>query len=161
MKFPCTYFVEWRTVNAKTVAKTERHSPQQNTVIFEEKITLAVEMLYDHSKLEFLKRETIVELYLISKSRPDQNKLVGRVNIDLGKVINVGMYEPPTEFKLNFCSIEGILIMQFKAIDQRLTSLAIQDLDKSSFIDFISQNALKNQTRNQSAILTRLESQSI
>lgn len=53
---------------------------------------MAVEMLYDHNKLEFLKRETIVELYLISRSRPDQNKLVGRVNVDLGKVINVGMY---------------------------------------------------------------------
>lgn len=66
---------------------------------------MAVEMLYDHNKLEFLKRETIVELYLISRSRPDQNKLVGRVNVDLGKVINVGMYESPTEFKLNFCSI--------------------------------------------------------
>lgn len=96
MKFPCTYFVEWRTVNAKSTARTEKHAPQQNTVNFEERITLSVEMLYDHNKLEFLKRETIVELYLISKSRPDQNKLVGRVNVDLGKVINVGMYESPT-----------------------------------------------------------------
>jgi len=26
-------------------------------------------------------------LYLVSKSRPDQNKLVGRVSIDLAKVI--------------------------------------------------------------------------
>jgi hypothetical protein len=62
-------------------------------------------MLFDHGKLEFLRRETIVELFLVSKSRPDQNKLVGRVNIDLGKVANVGMYAEPTEFRLNFCSI--------------------------------------------------------
>ena len=29
----------------------------------------------------------MIELYLVSKSRPDQNKLVGRVNVDLAKVI--------------------------------------------------------------------------
>lgn len=152
MKFPCSYFVEWRTINSKATARTTRHPPRDNQVTFEETISLQLEMLYDHAKLEFLRRETIVELYLVSKSRPDQNKLVGRVSIDLGKVVNVGMYEEPTEFRLNFCSVEGSLIMQFRPLQQQLTSLTIQDLDKSSFIDFISQNALKNQTRNQSMI---------
>jgi hypothetical protein len=71
------------------------------------------------------------------------------------------MYEETTEFKLNFCSIEGVLIMQFKATEQKLTSLTIQDLDKSSFIDFISQTALKGQTRNQSLIQSRNESHSL
>lgn len=107
-------------------------------------------MLFDHGKLEFLRRETIVELFLVSKSRPDQNKLVGRVNIDLGKVVNVGMYAQPTEFRLNFCSVEGSLIMQFRPLEQQLTTMTIQDLDKSSFIDFISQSTMKNQGRNQS-----------
>lgn len=50
--------------------------------------------------------------------------------------------------------------MQFKALDQKLTSLTIQDLDKSSFMDFISQTAFKAQNRNQSMILSRYESQS-
>ena len=109
-------------------------------------------MLYDHSKLEFVKRETIVELYLISRSRPDQNKLVGRVTIDLAKVINVGMYEEPTEFKLNFSSVGGVLVMQFKALDRRLTTLALQDLDKSSFLDFVAQTAFKGPARAQSMI---------
>lgn len=103
-------------------------------------------MLYDHNNQYFLNRDTIVELFLISRSRPDQHKLVGRVNIDVGKVINVGMYEAPTEFKLNFCSIEGTIIMQFKASDQKITNLTINDLDKSSFIDFMSQKALRNQS---------------
>jgi hypothetical protein len=31
-------------------------------------------------------------LNLLSRSRPDQVKLVGRVNVDLAKVINVDMY---------------------------------------------------------------------
>ena len=62
-------------------------------------------MIYNHNTMEYSKKETVMELFLVSKSRPDQNKLVGRVTIDLAKVINVSMYEEPTEFKLNFCSV--------------------------------------------------------
>ena len=117
-------------------------------------------MLYDHNKLEFLKRETQIELFLVSKSRPDQNKLVGRVTIDLAKVINVGMYADPTEFRLNFCSIEGSLIMQFATQEQKLTSMSIQNLDRSSFIDYISQSALKTQPKNHSIHMRQVESMS-
>ncbi len=49
-------------------------------------------MIFNHKTLEYSKKETLVELYLVSKSRPDQNKLVGRVTIDLSKIINVEMY---------------------------------------------------------------------
>lgn len=49
-------------------------------------------MIYDNKKREFIKKETLIVLNLISKSKPDQVKLVGRVTIDLAKVINVGMY---------------------------------------------------------------------
>ena len=80
---------------------------------------------------------------MVSKSRPDQNKLVGRVSVDLAKVINFDMYAKPTEFKLNFCSVQGSLIMQFSVTEQKLTSMKVQDLDRSSFIDYISQVALK------------------
>jgi len=55
-------------------------------------------------------------LYLVSKSRPDQNKLVGRVAIDLAKIVNFDMYGQPTEFKLNFCSVQGSIILQFSVI---------------------------------------------
>lgn len=40
-------------------------------------------MLYDNSEKYFYKKETIVMINLISKSRPDQVKLVGRITIDL------------------------------------------------------------------------------
>ena len=100
-------------------------------------------MIYNHSTSEYSKKETLIELYLVSKSRPDQNKLVGRVNVDLAKVINFDMYAKPTEFKLNFCSVQGSLILQFSVVDQKLTSMKVQDLDRSSFIDYISQVALK------------------
>ena len=121
---------------------------------FDEKIYLTTEVLYDNKKMEFLKKDTVVELYLVSKSRPDQNKLVGRVTIDLAKVLNVEMYAEPTEFKLNFCSVEGCLTLQFFALEQKLTSLTVNDLDRSSFIDFISQSALKNNPR-QTALSAR------
>lgn len=53
-------------------------------------------MIFNNKSTEYTKKETLVELYLVSKSRPDQNKLVGRVTIDLAKIINVDMYAQPT-----------------------------------------------------------------
>ena len=53
------------------------------------------------------------------------------------------MYAQPTEFKLNFCSVQGSLVLQFSVIDQKLTSKKVQDLDRSSFIDYLSQLALR------------------
>lgn len=38
--------------------------------------------------------------------------------------------------------------MQFHLIDQKLTTMKMQELDKSSFIDFISQIAMKNPKNN-------------
>lgn len=88
-----------------------------------------------------------MELFLVSKSRPDQNKLVGRVTIDLAKIVNVDMYAQPTEFKLNFCSVPGSITLQFALLNKKLTSMKVQDLDRSSFIDYISQISVK-QPRN-------------
>ena len=88
---------------------------------------------------------------MVSKNRPDQNKLVGRVTIDLAKIINFDMYGQPTEFKLNFCSVQGSIILQFNVIDQKLTTKKVQDLDRSSFIDFMSQVALKQQKQSHSS----------
>jgi hypothetical protein len=51
--------------------------------------------------------------------------------------------------------------MQFRPLEQQLTTLTIQDLDKSSFIDFISQSTMKNQGRNQSMVLSRHENHSM
>lgn len=102
-------------------------------------------MIFNHKTQEYAKKDALIELFLVSKSRPDQNKLVGRVTIDLGKIINVQMYAEPTEFKLNFCSVDASLTMQFMLVEQKLTSMKVQDLDRSSFIDYISHVSLKNQ----------------
>lgn len=144
IKFPCCYFVEWATAAGKNLSITPKHKPENNHIYFNEKISLATEMIYNHKSQEYTKKESTVELFLVSKSRPDQNKLVGRVTVDLSKIVNVGMYAEPTEFKLNFCSVQGSITMQFGLLDQKLTSLKVQDLDRSSFIDYISQISLKN-----------------
>lgn len=38
--------------------------------------------------------------------------------------------------------------MQFNLIDQKLTSKKVQDLDRSSFIDYISHVSLKQQQKS-------------
>ena len=38
--------------------------------------------------------------------------------------------------------------MQFNPIEQILTKMTLQDLDRSSFIDYIAQNAIKSQNRS-------------
>ncbi len=37
--------------------------------------------------------------------------------------------------------------MQFILVDQKLTSMKVQDLDRSSFIDYISQVSFKGQKK--------------
>lgn len=45
-------------------------------------------MIYNTKKREYYSKETFLVLNLVSKSRPDQVKLVGRVSIDLAEIIN-------------------------------------------------------------------------
>lgn len=45
-------------------------------------------MLYDNNLKKFFKKETHLIINLVSKSRPDQVKLVGRVSVDLSELAN-------------------------------------------------------------------------
>ena len=45
-------------------------------------------MLYDNKDKQYYKKETLLTINLVSKSRPDQVKLVGRVNVDLSQIAN-------------------------------------------------------------------------
>lgn len=49
-------------------------------------------MIFDNSTKQFLKKETLLNLNLISKSRQDQVKLVGRVTLDLAELANRNTY---------------------------------------------------------------------
>ena len=56
--------------------------------------------MYDQSAKEFHKKDVLLNMSLLSNRRPDQPKLVGRMNIDLAQVINEGMYATPHIYKL-------------------------------------------------------------
>ncbi len=45
-------------------------------------------MVYNTKKKEYYSKETFLVLNLVSKSRPDQVKLVGRISVDLAEVLN-------------------------------------------------------------------------
>jgi hypothetical protein len=48
-------------------------------------------------------------LNLVSKSRPDQIKLVGRVSIDLAEVLNFKKFHTMTSLILEYCSVEATI----------------------------------------------------
>ena len=92
VRFPCLFSVQWRTNNHKVSIETAKYSPQGGKTDFNESLTMTTEVAFERSKKIFIKKETQVQLNLISKSRPDQSKLVGRVTIDLATILNEGLY---------------------------------------------------------------------
>jgi hypothetical protein len=67
------------------------------------------------------------------------------------------MYEDSTIFNLNFCSIEGTITMKFKVIEKELTSKKIQNLDRTSFAEYISRTDFKSQNKYESIVLNKYE----
>lgn len=118
IKFPCLFYVLWKTNDQLYVTETQRYSQQAGKVNFNETITLTLPLIYERNKQIFLKKETQLQLNLISKSRPDQPKLVGRVTIDLANLINNNLYPTITEFPLQFCSVNASLKASFKVVDK-------------------------------------------
>lgn len=72
-------------------------------------------------------------LNLVSKSRPDQVKLVGRVSVDLADVLNRSRYSEMTQMKLNYCSVEGSIMLSIHLLNKRDSNLSVRDLDRSAF----------------------------
>ncbi len=54
----------------------------------------------------FVKKETLLLINLVSNSRPDQVKLVGRLVIDLADIIN-DIYLKKQSYSLQFCSVNA------------------------------------------------------
>ena len=62
-------------------------------------------MVYNTKKKEYYSKETFLVLNLVSKSRPDQVKLVGRISVDLAEILNRRRFEELSQLKLNYCSV--------------------------------------------------------
>lgn len=131
VRFPCLFSVQWRTNNQKVSVETGKQSPQSGKVDFNEDLLMRTEVAFDRNKRIFLKKETQVQLNLISKSRPDQSKLVGRVTIDLATLLNEGLYTEPTEFPLQFCSVNGSLVMSFRVLEKTECDVSLSELELS------------------------------
>ena len=70
---------------------------------------------------------------LISKSRPDQIKLVGRVAIDLADVLNANSFDKLTISQLEYCSVEASLSFFIKSVSIKESTMHVSELDRSSF----------------------------
>ena len=75
-------------------------------------------------------------LNLVSKSRPDQVKLVGRISVDLAEVLNKKRFSEVTQMQLNYCSVEGSIVFSVCLLNKRDSNLSVKDLDRSAFTYF-------------------------
>lgn len=90
-------------------------------------------MIFDNNAGKFFKKETVLNLNLISKSRQDQVKLIGRVTIDLAELANRQQSQQQRTHKLAYCSVDAELTFSANMKSKQLTNLGQQDLDRSSF----------------------------
>lgn len=66
---------------------------------------------------------------MISKRKPDEEKLVGRVTIDLSEVINSGIFENMENHFLTFCSVkDGSLTFNLKVKSKEKTDMKHNEL---------------------------------
>ena len=92
---------------------------------------MKTEVGYDKVSKQFLKRETQLQLNLISKSKTDQPKLVGRTTIDLANLLNVHQYKELTELLLQFCSVNASLLASFEIVSKLESDLPITEMERS------------------------------
>lgn len=133
IKFPCNYFVEWKTGNGRKVVEgVGRPTAVQSVVHFGETLEMTTEMIRDPSG-RYFKKETQLNLNLVSRSRQDQVKLVGRVTLDLAELANANLHALPRTHRLAYCSVDADITFSALLKAQRPTSLAPHELDRSSF----------------------------
>ena len=68
-------------------------------------MTFKTHLLYNTDSQTYANQETIISLMLISLRKLDEERLVGRVNVNLGAVMNNGAFTEADHHKLSFCSI--------------------------------------------------------
>lgn len=77
-------------------------------------------------------------LNLISKKRPDQHKLVGRITVDLADIINEDKYFYAKSYKLDYCSVNGSLYFSAKLTEKKASATFAEKYDQDSFNDYNS-----------------------
>ena len=62
-------------------------------------------MAYDKETKLYNRKETTLSLLLVSFRKLDEEKMVGRVSVDLADVLNNNSYGEPEKHKLAYCSV--------------------------------------------------------
>lgn len=74
IKFSCTIFVSWKTASNKLLCKTikEHTNSKDNKVPINENLSTNCYIMYDKKARKYSKQETSLNVYLISKRKPDE-----------------------------------------------------------------------------------------
>ena len=90
IKFPCTFEVLWKSMNGKILMASTKNkvSAIQSIASFNETLIFETDLLYNTQTHQYLKKDSLLMLNLMSKKRPDQQKLVGRITVDLAEIAN-------------------------------------------------------------------------
>ena len=75
-------------------------------------------------------------LNLMSKKRPDQQKLVGRITVDLAEIANQKKYLLPEKYDLEYCSVNAQIMFTAKVCGKKASGNAPEKFDKDSFSDY-------------------------
>lgn len=135
VRFPCTFFFELKTANGKHhVASSNRVKANNGTIPFQETVTLNVLMAYDLKQEKYKKKEATILVSLLSNSRPNDPKLVGRVTLDLSEVSNLTYPQSLTNHSLEYCSVKGSITFKIAMISHRTTTMEIAELDRSDLM---------------------------
>jgi hypothetical protein len=116
--------VEWKSINGKNAVSMVGRKRAINSLIdLNETLIFTTEMLFHRAQRQYLKKESLIHLNLISNSRPDQIKLVGRVVVDLSEIANTHRYSTVSTTKLMYCSVDAEISFSMKltrSIDSNL-----------------------------------------
>lgn len=85
-----------------------------------------------------MKKEVLVLLNLISTRKPDQQKLVGRVVVDLSQAVHTNVYAQLQTYKLDYCSVSASITFSVRFMGKKLSSTLPENFDRDSFSDFQS-----------------------
>ena len=69
----------------------------------------------------FERKDSILALNLVSKRRVDQHKLVGRITVDISKILTGEKYTAMRDYKLEYCSVNASLRWKAKMISRKLS----------------------------------------
>jgi len=69
-------------------------------------------MLYNLKLQHYRKKDSIILVNLLSNSRPNDPKLVGRVEIDLASITNKNNMQELAEYPLKYCSVDGSITLK-------------------------------------------------